>query len=90
MRPREKGVRHCSSACSVACSLASGVCCVISPVVHGLISRKKKAALKSGVECEGSLTAASVDTAQSEEGEVKAYYLEYEFHVPASSSTHPG
>ena len=67
-----------------------GVCCVISPVVHGLISRKKKAALKSGVECEGSLTAASVDTAQSEEGEVKAYYLEYEFHVPASSSTHPG
>ena len=60
-----------------------GVCCVLCPVVHALISRKKKAALKSGVDCEGSLTAAPVDTKGEGEEATITYYLEYEFHVPS-------
>ena len=63
--------------------------CVISCVgaaIRNFRIQKKQAALMSdaGVECEGSVTATTCHT------EVDNYYLHYEFHVPASSSSHPG
>ena len=61
------------------------ISCVVAAIRH-FIHQKEQAALMSdaGVECEGSVTATTFDT------EVDHYFLHYEFHVPASSSSHPG
>ena len=61
------------------------ISCVVAAIRH-FIHQKEQAALMSdaGVECEGSVTATTCHT------EVDNYYLHYEFHVPASSSSHPG